>query len=214
MYTYNKGIPTLQEANRLLKEAEKMAPGLWVDHSVWVGQAASLIAKHDKELDAEKALILGLLHDIGRRFDRKGMLHALDGYNFSISLGYSELARVCLTHSFQTRELASVSGWEGFSDTELDFVSQYINNIEYDIYDKLIQLSDFLVSTKGFCMLEARLVDVAMRHGINGHILSKWKACYSLKDYFSTRIGGDLYSILPGIAENTMEMSTRIGKNI
>lgn len=54
-----------EEAKVILTEAEKLNPGPWVQHSVYVGKAAELIAKDDKEIDSDVALILGMLHDIG-----------------------------------------------------------------------------------------------------------------------------------------------------
>ena len=60
-------IPTRDEAILELKTAEKMNPGPWVKHSLNVGIAARNIAERIPGMDAEKAYITGLLHDIGRR---------------------------------------------------------------------------------------------------------------------------------------------------
>jgi len=37
-------VPTLQEAMVILKEAEKLNPGGWVNHYMFVAQGAKLIA--------------------------------------------------------------------------------------------------------------------------------------------------------------------------
>jgi hypothetical protein len=42
----------------ILKEANVLNPGPWVEHSLNVSKAAELIAKMDKELDSNVALIL------------------------------------------------------------------------------------------------------------------------------------------------------------
>jgi HD superfamily phosphodiesterase len=74
----NMKIPTLDVAERLLKEAETRNPGPWVAHSKNVALAAKCIAEHSN-LDAEAAYIMGLLHDIGRREGITKMRHTLDG---------------------------------------------------------------------------------------------------------------------------------------
>ncbi len=60
-------IPTLTQAQTLLAEAETRNPGPWVAHSINVARAAQLIAERHPDLDPDRAYILGLLHDIGRR---------------------------------------------------------------------------------------------------------------------------------------------------
>lgn len=90
--------PTRNEAMRLLEEAEKMNPGPWGDHSRTVAHCAECIAAKSG-LDAEKAYVVGLLHDIGRRFGKRHLGHVSDGYSYMMSLGYDEPARVCLIFS-------------------------------------------------------------------------------------------------------------------
>ena len=60
-------LPTVDEALYELKLAEDLNPGPWVRHSINVGIAARNIAEKVSWLDPEKAYIVGLLHDIGRR---------------------------------------------------------------------------------------------------------------------------------------------------
>lgn len=78
-----EGIPTLEEAKILLKEAGQLNPGSWVEHSIYAGRAAELIAKDCCDMDSDKALILGMLHDIGRRVGVTGMRHLIDGFTFA-----------------------------------------------------------------------------------------------------------------------------------
>ena len=105
-----EGIPTLEEAKIILEEGSKLNPGPWIDHSLYVGKAAELITKEDKELDSNIALILGMLHDIGRRYGVTGMRHSIDGYNFSAERGYNLLARICLTNSNPLQDVDAVFG--------------------------------------------------------------------------------------------------------
>ena len=57
----NDMIPTREEAERLLTEAELLNPGPWGDHSRTVAHCAEKIAAACEGMDSEKAYILGLL---------------------------------------------------------------------------------------------------------------------------------------------------------
>ena len=200
---YRKGIPTLQEAKILLEEAAKLNPGPWIKHSMHVGNAARIIAESSPGLCPDVALILGMLHDIGRRVGITDMRHILDGYIFAKEKGFYHVARVCITHSFDCKNIKSGMGKWDCTKEEYDFIKQYLENIEYDDYDRLIQLCDALALPNGFCLIEKRMVDVALRHGINEYTTLKWKSTFEIKDYFEDKIGKSIYSLLPGVAENT-----------
>ena len=53
--------------------------------------------------------------------------------------------------------------------------------------------------------MEKRFVDVVLRHGMNAYAQDKWKAYYRIKNHFDTLCGCNLYTLLPGIVENSME---------
>nr|WP_316622273.1 HD domain-containing protein [uncultured Ruminococcus sp.] len=172
-------LPTIIEAEKLLNEAEQHNPGAWIGHSKTAAFCARAIAKRCDNLDADTAYILGLLHDIGRREGVTDMRHIIDGYNFMTSLGYDDCARICLTHSFPYKDIHSYNG-----------------NIEYDDYDRLIQLCDALALPDGATYIEKRLVDVVMRRGFNDLTIPKWKAFFDLKDYFDKKMGTNLYLVI------------------
>jgi len=162
-----QGVPSIIEAYLLLEEAEKLNPGLWTEHSKYAAEAAKLIAKQCPHLDSDKAFVLGLLHDIGRRCGKTWMRHAIDGYNFAMSKGYDILAQICITHSFDCKDIKTAFGeWDCTGD-EYSFVKEYLENIEYDDYDKLIQLCDALALPKGFCLIEKRMIESTIRNGIH-----------------------------------------------
>ncbi|MBE5831525.1 MAG: HDOD domain-containing protein [Butyrivibrio sp.] len=60
-------LPTIDEALNELEIAGQINPGPWVKHSINTGVAAKNIAEKIPGLDPEKAYIVGLVHDIGRR---------------------------------------------------------------------------------------------------------------------------------------------------
>jgi hypothetical protein len=196
-------IPTLRQTEELLLEAQELNPGPWVAHSRYVAQAAQAIASCHPALDTQPAYIFGCLHDIGRRFGVSGMRHVLDGYDFLISKGFDDAARICLTHSFPIKTAASGSSPWDATQEEYGFVEAYLDGIEYNLYDRLIQLCDSLALPSGFCLMEKRLVDVAMRYGLVPLTLKKWEAYFQIKADFERQIGRSVYSLLPGVIENT-----------
>lgn len=205
-------IPSKNESEALLYEAEALNPGPWVAHSLHVAEAAGAIAGCHPQMDAGTAYVLGCLHDIGRRAGVTGMRHALDGYQYLMSLGYEQAARISLTHSYPIKNAAAgADRWDG-SDEEFQFVQSYLDQIDYDRYDRLIQLCDSLALPAGFCLMEKRLVDVVLRYGTNPLTIPKWKAYFAIRDEFEREIGGSLYDLLPGVIENTFSSSVQTPK--
>jgi putative nucleotidyltransferase with HDIG domain len=196
-------IPPVSQAEGFLREAGILNPGPWIEHSQHTANAAKHIAEHHPKLDADVAYILGLLHDIGRREGRSHLRHVVDGYHFLEEMGYADAAQICLTHSFPIKEIDSYFGDKDISLRQLAFISERLHSTDYGPYDRLIQLCDALALPSGFCLLEKRMVDVALRYGTNRHTAAKWKQVVSIKDEFSRELGQSIYAILPGVVENT-----------
>ncbi len=206
MNELNYKFPNVKEAEIILNEASKLNPGQWVEHSKYVAEAAKLIACHDKDLDEDIAYVLGLLHDIGRRYGRHYIRHSIDGYKYAMEKGYNLLARISITHGFLCYNIDDICGEMDFTKSEYDFVKNYLEKIEYTPYDKLIQLCDVLALPSGFCLIEKRMVDVVMRYGFTNFTLEKWKITFQIKEYFEERIGKSIYSILPDVTQNTFNL--------
>ena len=196
-------IPTLQQAEAYLAEAETLNPGPWADHSRNAAIAAEAIAQHHPALDPETAYILGLLHDIGRREGITNMRHALDGYNFMLAEGYLDVARICMTHSFPVPKVEVFAGGWDCTEDELRIVREYLAEVEFTPYDRLIQLCDTLALPSGLCLMEKRFVDVVMRYGFNDYTLEKWRAFIAIQQEFDAAIGRSIYSVLPGVVKNS-----------
>ncbi|WBW97210.1 HD domain-containing protein [Oceanirhabdus sp. W0125-5] len=197
-------IPSLEEAKIMLNEAQKLSPTPWVEHSLNVAEAAKLIAEQIPGMDSKKSYILGLLHDIGRRAGRFGMRHAVDGYNYLVSKGYEDAARICITHvSFEYNNKKVVVGkWDDFKEAKA-YALNYLTKIEYTDYDNLIKLCDSLSLPEGFCLIEKRLIDMALRGGVDDYSIPRWKSTFEIKRYFESKMGKSIYDILPGVVENT-----------
>lgn len=189
-------VPSVKEAKRLLEEAEKLNPGAWISHNKTAGLCARIIAEKCKDMDADVAYVMGLLHDIGRRNGIMDMRHILSGYEFMLSLGYDDSACICLTHSFPYKNVNAYNGQNDCSAEETEFIQLFIEKTEYNDYDSLIQLCDAISFPNGPTYVEKRLVDVVLRRGFNDCTVPKWKAFLELKDYFDKKTNTDLYNLL------------------
>ena len=196
-------IPTIEDAEVLLSDAGAANPGPWVAHSRNVARAARNIAAAHHDLDPDRAYILGCLHDIGRRQGVTGVRHAVDGYRFPHDLGFDDVARICLTHSFPVKHVGAIYGEQDCTQDELRFLEGYLNSVEYDHYDRLIQLCDALADAHGFVLIEKRMLDVTLRYGVNGYTVAKWRATLAIRDDLEGAMGCSIYSLLPGVVENT-----------
>ena len=184
-------LPTKEEAHRLLEEAEACNPGPWGDHSRVAAHCAQSIASRCPGMDGEKAYILGLLHDIGRKFGVRHLGHVSDGYSYLRSLGYDEAARICLTHSFSNMNVEEYIGRFDVSDEELELITTGLAAVQPDDYDRLIQLCDALAGSQGVLDIEERMGDVKARYGM--YPQAKWDRNLELKACFEEKMGMDVY---------------------
>ena len=153
-------LPSRERAEALLRDAERCNPGPWGDHSRVAAHCAETIARACGDMDADKAYVLGLLHDIGRKFGVSHMRHVSDGYSYMMSLGYDEAARICLTHSFAGRTIDGYVGRLDVNDQELAMIKTELSRADMDEYDDLIQLCDALAGSDGVMDIEERMADV------------------------------------------------------
>ena len=194
---------TPSEADKELKIAAQLTPGPWEQHSISVAKNARLIAEKVEGMDCDKAYVMGLMHDIGRRAGIKGILHIFDGYDYMMSIKQEEIARICLTHSFPIKDVNTFFGKYDCSSEQKEFLAAFLKNSEYDNYDILIQLCDAISLPNGACIMEKRLVDVALRHGLPDFTIDKWKAFMNTKKYFDELCGCNIYTLLPNVLENS-----------
>ena len=185
-----------------LRQAVQNNPGPWEQHSLSVADNAKRIAQK-AGLNPETAEVMGLLHDIGRGAGISGIRHIFDGYDLMMSLGEPEVARICLTHSFPSKDIHTYIGKIDCTQAQLAFLQDFLNSHPYDDYDRLIQLCDAISLPNGACILEKRLIDVALRHGVTEHSIDKWKAFMQVKKHFDQLCGCSIYSLLPNVLENS-----------
>ena len=195
---------TIEQAMRELELAVQKNPGPWQQHSLVAADNARRIAEKVPGMDPEKAYRMGLLHDIGRRVGVTGMRHIVDGYSYLMGLGETELAPICITHSYPIQDPALFAGKLDCTPEETELVRRLLETREYDDYDRLIQLCDAISLPEGACIMEKRFVDVVLRHGIHAFTVEKWRKYLELKKYFDSLCGCDIYTLLPGVFENSM----------
>ncbi len=189
-------VPSIETASKLVEEAAVLNPGPWIDHNKTAAMSAKCIAEKCEGMDADAAYVMGLLHDIGRREGIMDMRHIFAGYQFMMSLGYEDSARICLTHSYPYKDVHAYNGQNDCSEEETEFIASFINSVEYNDYDRLIQLCDAISFPDGPTYVEKRLVDVVLRRGFNELTIPKWKAFLELKTYFDEKTGTDIYKLL------------------
>lgn len=192
-------------AEKELEIAGQLNTGPWTQHSVNVGLAAQMLAEKCINLDPDKAYVLGLLHDIGRRYGVSARRHCIDGYKFMMEKGWDEVGRICLTHSFPVPDFDKEIGKNDMSDEESEFVRKYLKAITYDDYDKLLIVCDSLADAEGFCMLEKRFVNTTRRYGTFPFTVERWNATFEMKEYFEQQMNCSVYDILPNVKETTFK---------
>lgn len=188
-------VPNVNQAEIFLKEASELNPGRWVDHCQVAAECARKIAKNCG-MDGDIAYVMGLLHDIGRRVGVVGMRHMIEGYYYLMEQGFEDCARICLTHSFPCQNMGEELGKRDCTPEEETFIGTYITEIEYDDYDRLIQLSDAIALPERAVLMEKRLVDVALRYGVNDMTTQKWRKYFEIKEYFDRKAGCDIYTLI------------------
>lgn len=184
---------TRKQAEELLVEAERCNPGPWGDHSRVAAHCAERIARACGDMDPDKAYILGLLHDIGRKFGGRHLGHVSDGYSYMLSMGYDEAARICLTHSFHDKTTDGYIGNFDTTEEELRMIREALQTAVTDEYDMLIRLCDSLAGSRGVLDMEERMEDVKRRYG--SYPRDKWEDNLALKSYFEKKMNRDIYNV-------------------
>lgn len=187
---------------RLAREPAKEIQ-YWVNHSKNAARFSEEVAKR-AGMDVERAYANGLLHDVGRGISC-GARHITDGYRFLKEKGLDEQARICLTHSFYPKTKLKNFG-RAFSPEDYEFLRDFLAQVEYDDYDHLVQLADFMAgSSQGLiCSIEKRFTSVLVRHhNQDAHL--ELSALLGLKRYFSEKCGEDIYQIFADeISQNSI----------
>lgn len=183
------------QAIELIREAETMNPGTWVAHCFNAALAAETITRQVKGFDPDRAYVLALLHDIGRRSGPSHVRHIWEGYHF-LKDKDSQAAEICLSHTFPNMVLGEYQGKIDIDAGKLAQMEALLSAIQLDYYHRLVQLCDGYGYIEGFVSLEKRWVDAALRLGINEYTLAKWKKTYQIRDDMNRDYSIDIEKIL------------------
>lgn len=194
---------TVAAAELALQEAHAANPGPWEAHSRYVALACRNIAEKCPHLSEETAYLYGLLHDIGRHAGVTSERHLIDGYRYCMARGWEKAAQICITHAFMIPDISTSIGVFDMPQEDKRFIEEFVRQAEYDDYDHLVQLCDALALPTGFCLLEKRFVDVAIRYGTHPATVPRWKRILEIKAHFESVIGCPVYHLLPGVIENS-----------
>ncbi len=108
-----------------------------------------------------------------------------------LSLGYEDVARICLTHSFNQDKIEAYVGNFDASEEDTEMIRVNLKETVQDDYDKLIQLCDAIAGAEGVMDIVDRMNDVKSRYG--SYDPDKWQTNLDLKEYFEKKMGIDLY---------------------
>lgn len=173
----------------------------YIYHTNGVGDAALKIAQNCN-MDSNKAYILGLLHDYGKIQNEKtsGISHFIFGYKEMMNFGFDEVARICLTHSFPHKKI-NFNNYSQYNIKDLEFAQNIISGIEYDDYDRLIQLCDMFFEANKCISYQKRISCIQQRYNLQETQTSELaEGTAQNKLYFDKKCGCDIYNIL-GIKE-------------
>jgi putative nucleotidyltransferase with HDIG domain len=192
--SFNKNFLSRVEAENLLNWANEQNPGLWVNHSKVAARAAETIA-NKCGLDADRAYVSGLLHDIGRYEGVRELHHIYAGYMLLKGKGYEQIGEICLSRSFPYQNIGEYFGKNDCSPVEIEFITSFLTSKTYNGYDKLIQLCDAIGTAHGVSLIDVRIIDVIRRYGFTSLTVNKIEAIFALKKYFDKICELNIYDL-------------------
>lgn len=166
-------------------------------HCLDVARIAETIAEYCPHLDPDQAYVMGLLHDCGRIKDEINLklFHGLVGYDYMTDLGYPQLARISLTHCFYCQDF-DFSNYPQPKE-QLLRCKELLKDIEFDDYDRLIQLADMMNDMGNICTIESRFQSISERYQIPYEKLD-WaiRKLTEIKHHFDKLCDKDVYELL------------------
>ncbi len=199
-------LDSIEAKNLLEQERQNAKDDKWIEHCICVGNSAGIIARALKgkgyDVDIDKTITLGYLHDIGK-YSGESHGHVMRGYKYLKDKGYDdEYCNICLTHSYLNNDVVCTAGGVPNPEDNL-FLTEFIKKHQYTMEEKLINLCDLmcLQGNKVFT-IDKRLIDIMIRRGAYSNTQYHIKETYKLKEYFDNLLGYNLYDLFPEIKDN------------
>lgn len=179
---------------KIFKEQEELYPSFTMSHSLAVAYVAKKIADKLK-LDSERAYIMGLLHDVGKKVNPQN--HLLSGYDYlKMKQVPEEIAGITLKHSF---EFGNTENGYPLKATEKTVLSAYFSKYPYTIYDDIVCLADYYGLGNQVIPLEMRLLDLFYRYGSPQNLKGYIKNIYTLKKVIEEKMHCTMEELFPEI---------------
>ena len=232
---YDKRV-VFESALKLVVEKEymgnKLVPGTSINTSGWISHCLNsavlaYVLANEMNLDSEYAFCYGLLHDYGRKFSHD-FTHVVKGFEALSSIGYDDLAKGCLTHSFINggrncnNEVVNDSfyvdeeGKEHYDEN--DDMCEVLESSNYSDYDFILNIVDLMAADSKIMSPVDRIADIATRRpGIDNSSNRKYfyTSLYNLLiDYLSKlrNINIDEYNHLDYTSVSLDEVKEKIVK--
>ena len=167
-------------------------------HTQGVAESCYLIATHTSDMDSEKAYVLGLLHDYGKKYPEKELngFHGRWGYEEMIKMGYPAVARICLTHTFYSTDF-DANCFPSYPAKDLERNKKQLQQINYDDYDRIVQLCDMFFEKMSMVSLQKRFSGIMERYHLSFDTLkNSYDYAVKNKEYFDKKCQMDVYKIL------------------
>ena len=180
----------------ILNVKTELPKGISAKHYQNVAYVASKIAEQT-EMDIEKAYVLGLLHDYGEYIEDtiSGTFHGTAGYDELLKLGFDEVAKVCLSHSFFDSSF-SPEDFPAYEAKEIERASAILKEKEFDEYDKLIHLADLMSPCGEIDTIENRILKLSEKYHIPSEKTQQMlKQGLELKNLFDNKCKKDIYTL-------------------
>ena len=177
-------------------------PRIIFEHGVHIHNVAKIteaIAKNtDGILNPDTAYVLGLIHDIGRIKDETvtGIPHCVEGYRYLNEVGFQGVAPISITHCFRNKNFQT-SDYPTYCPKLLGKVKEYLDTIEYNDYDRIVQIADMFSRGKEILSIRERLdKNKAFYHTQN---LSYENSVFELRDSLNKKFNIDIEKIVDNI---------------
>lgn len=178
-------IPNRDKIKYYLKESNKNL-GSRVNHSLLIAKSAENIGK-EIGLDPDICYAIGALHDIGKAENNKHAKHIIRGFEILREDSYFFPARIAITHAFTIKDIKSYSGKLNITSREKNIIENFLFQIEYNDYDKLIQLLDSSIK-KEYLGIEKRVEKKLKKHEKDLFYDEKLKKLKEIEEYFQKKL--------------------------
>ena len=162
-------------------------------------------------LDTDQIYVAGLLHDIGRFPEKRGVerYHGLLGYEM-LKEKDDVAARTALTHMLRWNYIPPFEKCDEYAALfhgnreDYNQVVQLMNSQKRTEADLLIQLADALNNRDGYVMASERVTEYQKRH--QAYLCSHHNhLCGLLVAYFDAKLGHSVYDFFEELTNNPIE---------